>query len=359
VGASLLAEGVRVLGGCCGTGPAHTAALAEAIAGRDRRATVVDRPEAPPVAPEAVGAPPTVLERALDAGPIPIAVEMEPPRSFDAATIVAAAATLRDAGATVIDVADAPLARMRMSAWAACRLIEEHAGIETVLHCPTRGRNLLRLQGDLLGARALGIRNLFIVVGDPVSIGDYPQALNDVDVTATGLLRLVTTSLNAGTDRAGSSIGAPASFVPGAAVSPEAPDLDREVRLLQRKVTAGARFLLSQPLFSDEPLRRLLDAYGTLAGEPLPVPVLAGLLPLASGRHATFLHNEVPGIEIPAVIRDAMDRAGGGEAAWRTGRSIAVDTAASLAAAGARGIYLVPSHGRFDRAAEVLESIRA
>ena len=122
------------------------------------------------------------------AGAFPIAVEMEPPRSFDASASVAAAATLREAGATVVDVADSPMAKMRMSAWAACRLIEERAGIETVLHFPTRGRNLVRLQGDLLGAQALGMRNLFVVVGDPVAIGDYPQALDDVDVTATGLL---------------------------------------------------------------------------------------------------------------------------------------------------------------------------
>ena len=163
---------------------------------------------------------------------------MEPPRSFDVGALVAAAETLAAAGADVIDVADSPMAKMRMSAWAACRLIQER-DIETVLHFPTRGRNLLRLQGDLLGAAALGIRNLFVCVGDPVTIGDYPQGSNNVDVTATGLLALVNQDFNEGRDRAGSSIGEPTSFFTGAAVAPNASDLERECRLLMRKVDAG------------------------------------------------------------------------------------------------------------------------
>ena len=126
---------------------------------------------------------------------------------------------------------------------------DQERGIETVLHFPTRGRNLLRLQGDLLGAAALGIRNLFVCVGDPVTIGDYPQGSNNVDVTATGLLALVNQDFNEGRDRAGSSIGEPTSFFTGAAVAPNASDLERECRLLMRKVDAGAQFLLSQPVY--------------------------------------------------------------------------------------------------------------
>ena len=120
----------------------------------------------------------------------------------------------------MVDVADSPMAKMRMSAWAACRLVQDEAGIESVLHFPTRGRNLLRLQGDLLGAHALGIRNVFVCVGDPVAIGEYPQTLNDVDVTATGLLDLITNGFNEGRDRRGSTIGEPTSFFAGAAVAP-------------------------------------------------------------------------------------------------------------------------------------------
>ena len=357
VAAAMAAEGVAVVGGCCGTGPDHVAAIADALArppSVPHRSVTVTAVRRPPPGVETEG--PTGLERALDARAFPIAVEMEPPRSFDASASVAAAVTLRDAGATVVDVADSPMAKMRMSAWAACRLIEERAGIETVLHFPTRGRNLVRLQGDLLGARALGVRNLFVVVGDPVAIGDYPQALDDVDVTATGLLRLIHGSFNEGTDRAGASIGGPAAFFAGAAVSPLAADLDHEVRLVRRKVDAGARFMLSQPLYEPGPLVALRAAYERATGEPLATPILAGVLPLASARHATFLHNEVPGIRIPDEVRDRLEAAG--EDGWAEGRAAAIAVASALREAGAAGIYLIPGFGRFDRAAEVIDAIR-
>ena len=241
---------------------------------------------------------PTTLQAKLGRDEFVVAVEMEPPRSFNAATLVAASATLRDAGADVIDVADSPMAKMRMSAWAACRLVQEQVGIETVLHFPTRGRNVLRLQGDLLGAHALGIRNLFVCVGDPVTIGDYPHGSDNVDVTATGLLSLITEEFNRGRDRAGSSIGEPTSFFVGAAVSPNAPDLVHEIRLLKRKVDAGAAFLLTQPVYDVAAIERLRTAFEREHDAELRTPVLAGVLPLVTSRHAEFLHNEVPGISV-------------------------------------------------------------
>lgn len=216
---------------------------------------------------------------------------------------------------------------------------------------------MLRLQGDLLGAHALGIRNLFVCVGDPVAIGEYPQTLNDVDVTATGLIDLVTQGFNEGRDRRGSSIGEPTSFFVGAAVTVSAPDLDREARLLRKKVEAGARFLLSQPLFDIEPLRALRAAYEREAGKPLEVPFVAGLLPLVSARHADFLHNEVPGVVVPGAIRTRMQAAGND--AWPIGREIAIELLDELRNAGVAGIYLMPQFGRFDRAAEVVEAARS
>ncbi len=355
---ALLDEGVAIVGGCCGTGPGHTAAIAEAL--HDRGSHVrVELPAAPTVVPDAptTTAAPTALASALAAGDFVVTVEMEPPRSFNAAQLVAAAQTLRDAGATAIDVADSPMAKMRMSAWAACRLVQEQVGIEAVLHFPTRGRNLLRLQGDLLGAHALAIRNLFVCVGDPVTIGDYPHGSNNVDVTATGLLQLITEDFNTGVDRAGSSIGEPTSFYAGAAASQSAPDLQREVRLLKKKADAGARFLLTQPFYAVEPLRTLLDAYERLIGEPLRIPIIAGILPLVSARHATFLHNEVPGIQIPDAARERMRVAGeDAERAWREGLAMATALMAALRAAGVAGIYVVPQFGRYDRAAEVVEA---
>jgi methionine synthase I (cobalamin-dependent)/5,10-methylenetetrahydrofolate reductase len=350
-------EGVALVGGCCGTGPDHTAAIAAALASRRPVARYHERSRTPDPPPEHRPAEPTALQASLRDRRFVVAVEMEPPRSTSAATLVAAAITLREAGADVVDVADSPMAKMRMSAWAACRTIHEEAGIETVLHFPTRGRNLLRLQGDLLGAHALGIRNLFVCVGDPVAIGEYPQTLNDVDVTATGLLELITNSFNEGLDRRGSTIGEPTSFFAGAAVSPTAPDLEREARLLRRKVDAGAAFLLSQPLFDVAPLRALRAAYEREAGHPLEVPLIAGVLPLVTARHAAFLHNEVPGITIPDEVRARMEAAG--DDAWPVGRAIALEQIDDLRAQGVAGIYLMPQFGRFDLAADVVEAIRS
>jgi methionine synthase / methylenetetrahydrofolate reductase(NADPH) len=354
-----VAEGASIVGGCCGTGPEHTAAIAGALESGPRpRVDVAHMPGAidEPTALPATTAAPTTLAARLADGAFVIAVETEPPRSFNAAPLVAAAGTLRDAGADVIDVSDSPMAKMRMSAWAACRLVEEQVGVETVLHFPTRGRNLLRLQGDLLGAHALGIRNLFVCVGDPVSIGEYPHGSNNLDVTATGLLALISDELNRGRDRSGSSIGEPTSFFVGAAVAPASPDLDRECRLLKKKVDAGARFLLSQPVYDAAELARLRDTYERVVGERLAVPVLAGVLPLVTARHAAFLHNEVPGIVIPEAARARLSAAG--EGAARVGVAMAIDLVRDLRAAGAAGVYVMPQFGRYDLAAEVVEAAR-
>jgi homocysteine S-methyltransferase len=358
---ALLDEGVAVVGGCCGTGPAHTTAIGAALRDRGPRSRIElpDDDHGERILDVVTLTPPTKLEAKLRTGRFVVTVEMEPPRSFNAARLVAAAETLRDAGADAIDVADSPMAKMRMSAWAACRLIHEQADIETVLHFPTRGRNLLRLQGDLLGAHALGIRNLFVCVGDPVTIGDYPHGSDNVDVTATGLLSMVTEAFNAGVDRSGTSIGTPTSFFAGAAVAPNAPDLDREVRLLARKVECGARFVLTQPVYAVESLVTLREAYEKLTDQPLTVPVLAGVLPLVSSRHAGFLHNEVPGVEIPEPARERMRRAGDdADAAWTEGLAMAVELVASLRDADVAGIYVMPQFGRYDRAAEVVEAAR-
>ncbi|MEX0991341.1 MAG: methylenetetrahydrofolate reductase [Actinomycetota bacterium] len=297
---------------------------------------------------------PTAVGERLAAGDYVIAVEMDPPKGFSAAKMLAGAQTLAEAGADVIDVADSPMARMRMSPWAACRIIQE-AGIETILHFPTRGRNLLRLQGDLLAVHALGIRNVFVCMGDPVTIGDYPGATDNVDVVPTALMRTITASFNEGSDRSGASIGEPTSFVVGCAVSPNAGDLEKEVQLLHKKIEAGCSFGLSQPMFTPEPLERLRDAYRERYEEDLMLPILAGVLPLVSSRHAEFLHNEVPGIVIPDDVRDRMGKAGDdGEA---EGLALARDLVAQLRERAA-GVYLMPPFERIDLAAEVVEAAR-
>ena len=349
----LLAEGVSVIGGCCGTGPAHVRAMAAAL--REPRAPVVQVGPSPTIeeAPD-LASKGTELSAKLAEGRFVIAVELDPPRGFSTAGMLAGAETLAETGADVIDVADSPMARMRMSPWAACRLIQEQVGIETVLHFPTRGRNLLRLQGDLLAVHALGIRDLFVCLGDPMEVGDYPGGTDTVDVAPTGLISLITGSFNRGRDHAGASIGEPTSFVVGCALNPAAPDLERECRVLRRKIDAGAAFALSQPVFSAEPLERVRAAFEARHGA-LTLPILAGLLPLASGRHAEFLHNEVPGVSIPEEIRDRLRAAGAsGE---RIGLELARELAHELRGAAA-GVYLMPQFGRFDIAAELVETLR-
>ncbi len=349
-----LAKGASVVGGCCGTGPEHIAAIA-AVIGQPAEEVQVVPAESQPSRVDVTGdRQPTAVAEKLVAGSYVIAVEMDPPKGFSAAKMLAGAQTLAEAGADVIDVADSPMARMRMSPWAACRIIQE-AGIETILHFPTRGRNLLRLQGDLLAVHALGIRNVFVCMGDPVTIGDYPGATDNVDVVPTALMQTITESFNEGSDRSGASIGEPTSFVVGCAISPNAGDLEKEVKLLHRKIAAGCSFGLSQPMFTSEPLERLRAVYRDRYGEDLTLPVLVGVLPLVSSRHAEFLHNEVPGIVIPDDVRDRMRKAGDdGEA---EGLALARDFVAQLRERAA-GIYLMPPFERFDLAAEVVEAAR-
>jgi methionine synthase / methylenetetrahydrofolate reductase(NADPH) len=246
---------------------------------------------------------------------------------------------------------------MRMSPWAPARLIEERIGIETVLHFPIRGRNLLRIQGDLLAAHALGLRNLFVVLGDPTRIGEYPDATDAVDVVPTGLISLVTSSLNAGTDQLGASIGEPTSFVVGCAVNMAPSDIDKECRLLKKKIDSGADFALSMPVFTADTLRTFRKAYEERHGS-LSLPILVGVLPLVTARHAEFLHNELPGASVPEEIRERIAAAGSKKKEERQGVAIAVDLARELKA-DAAGIYLMPPFGRYDVAAEIVEAAKA
>jgi methionine synthase / methylenetetrahydrofolate reductase (NADH) len=349
-----LAEGVAVLGGCCGTGPEHVRAMASAIAAPPSRRAFPAGVTEEIVGTDAAGEPTTDLGEKLAGGRFVVTVEMDPPRAFSVAGMIAGAETLVEAGADAVDVADSPMARMRMSPWAACRLIQERLRVDTVLHFPTRGRNLLRLQGDLLGAHALGIRNVFVCLGDPAAIGDYPKGTDNVDVTATGLIALITSSFNEGRDRAGAPIGEPTSFVVGCAVNPSAPDIEHEAALLRRKIQAGAGFALSQPVFDVRTLQAFRETYEGRFG-PLTLPILAGVLPLVSARHAEFVHNEVPGVVIPQDIRDRMRRAGA--SASGEGVRLARDLVAAVRESGAAaGAYVMPQLGRFDLAAEVVET---
>lgn len=350
--------GVNLIGGCCGTTPRHIRTMRLALDAYARTApkrkviTTVSAAaqDEKPVAHE----PPTQLQQKLDAGHFVVSVEMDPPRGFNPDAVLAGALLLKQAGADVINVADSPRAQMRMSAWAVAHLIQTEVGAEAVLHFPVRGRNLLRVHGDLMAAHALRVRNIFACMGDPVASGDYPQATDAYDVVPSGLVKLIKQHFNEGVDHAGTSIGAPCSFTSGVACDLGARDVAREIKTLRKKIEAGADFALTQPIFDPararEFLRRYNDEYGKLE-----LPLLAGVLPLASTRHAEFLHNEVPGIVLTDEIRERMRLAGDNGRA--EGLNIARELWMELLDF-AQGVYIMPAFHRYELVAELLDSVR-
>jgi methionine synthase / methylenetetrahydrofolate reductase(NADPH) len=351
--------GADVIGGCCGTTPAHIAAMRAALkAGAPSAVHATGVPlTLPSVGVDTAPDQPSQLSQKLTRGAFVMAVEMDPPRGLSTHRLMAGAALLQEAGADVINVADSPMARMRMSPWAVCALIQEKLGIETTLHFPIRGRNLLRVQGDLLAAHALGVRNVFVVMGDPTAIGDYPDAMDDYDVVPSGLISLIKREFNMGVDHTGADIGQPTAFYVGGALnlSPAEHELEREVKVARRKVRAGVDFFLTQPIYDAAQAERPVEAYAAHYG-PLERPLLVGILPLYGVRHAHFLHNEVPGIAIPQEIVDRL--ASAGDEAPLEGVRIAVELIAKVRS-WAQGIYLMPAFNRYDLAAEVLERARA
>jgi homocysteine S-methyltransferase len=347
--------GANVIGGCCGTTPAHIAAMRQSL---DSASTVSVEPVSLITVPTAQDKPaeaPSELAQKLAARRFVYAVEMDPPRGLATQKLVAAASLLKEAGADVIDVADSPMARMRMSAWAVCDVIQRQAGIETTLHFPTRGRNLLRVQGDLLAAHALGLRNIFVVMGDPTSIGDYPEAADNYDLVPSGLIKLIKQGFNLGFDHSGSSIDQPTAFFAGSALNLCPPNPESEIKNLKRKLKAGADFFLTQPIYDPDKAKAFLDKFAEVNGAPLDKPVLVGVLPLVSVRHANFLQNEVPGIVIPEQTMQRIQQAG--EQASREGVKIAIELIQQIKEWG-QGVYFMPQFHRYDLVAEIIDVVK-
>ena len=346
--------GVKLLGGCCGTTPDHLAAMRRAVDAPPRPSPAWSLPSSAPVEEPLPEEGPTALAAALDAGHFVIAAELDPPRGFSTQKILAAAHLLAESGADTLTVADSPMARLRMSPWAVSYLIQQQVGCEAILHFPTRGRNLLRIQGDLLAVHALGIRNVMIVMGDPTSIGDFPSAMNNVDLVPSGLIRLIRENLNTGLDHAGGELGEATTFFCGCALSLAPSDPAREMRALHKKIAAGAGFALTQPVFDPHAAADFLETYVQAYGE-LRIPILAGILPLVSERHAAFLQHEVPGVNLPDHVLQRMAAASVPAA---TGVQLALEIATALSPR-VQGIYLMPALQRYDLAAEVIEGIRS
>ncbi|MFN8383964.1 MAG: bifunctional homocysteine S-methyltransferase/methylenetetrahydrofolate reductase [Anaerolineales bacterium] len=346
--------GANIVGGCCGTTPQHIASMKKALesARVDSNADVMIIPADEDSSEQAEQ--PTRLAQRLADGKFSICVEMDPPRGLSMHKLLAGASLLHDSGADVINVADSPLARMRMSAWAVCDVVQRKIGVETTLHFPTRGRNLLRVQGDLLAAHAIGLRNVFVVMGDPTSIGDYPEATDNYDLVPSGLIKLIKQGFNMGLDHSGTSIGQPTSFFVGAALNLCPQDMDTEVKNLHRKIKAGADFFLTQPIYRADYGPSLIEAYEAKHGK-LDKPILAGILPLVSAKHATFLHNEVPGISIPEEARKRIEFAG--ENGSKVGVELAVELIQDIKG-WAHGIYIMPQFHRYDMISEIIVAVK-
>jgi methionine synthase / methylenetetrahydrofolate reductase (NADH) len=369
----MLDAGASIVGGCCGTTPEHIAAMSAGLTALEgsaaRRAQARARsteatgdsgtPRAPLVEVSRQPGPTqaaTRLAQTLAAGRFVVSVEIDPPRSVRIERTIEAARLLQQAGVDLINVSDSAMARVRMGAMAVAFGIQHDLDMECLVHFTTRDRNLMAIESELLGAHALGVRNILALTGDPPRVGDYPTGTGVWDVDSIGLVEILT-RLNRGEDQAGSPIGQPAGFTIACALDPTAADQATEWTRLEGKLGAGAQLVMTQPLYDlaqveamDTEARRRFGARG------FPVPVLLGVLPLQSARHAEFLHNEVPGITIPDAARAALHAAGDGGAA--TGLEMAERLVADVAPLVA-GTYIMPSFGRYEQAAELARRIRA
>ena len=347
--------GVKLVGGCCGTTAEHIAHMRAALDNPVQHTPQLLRL---PSEDEISSGPANVLEptrlaRRLATGEFVVTAEISPPKGVFVEEVLAGVSTLKAAGANTINVADSPRAQMRMSAWAMCYLIQNQLDLETVLHFPIRGRNILRVQGDLLAAHALNVRNIFAVMGDPTSTGEYPEASDTYDVVPTGLIKLLKQGFNQGLDHGGEPLAQPTNFVVGCALNLTPADPERELKVLRKKIDNGADFALTQPIYNVAEAQQFITRYEDEYG-PWSLPIIAGVLPLYSGRHAEFLHNEVPGIIIPEDIRRQMREAGKNGA--EVGVGIARDLVTQLRP-WVQGIYLIPAFGRYNLAAEVIEVV--
>jgi methionine synthase / methylenetetrahydrofolate reductase (NADH) len=348
-----LAAGVSMVGGCCGTTPAHIKNLVRSVrmGQPSREAVTVLPPSRAKEAPEPVAREEkSPLARKMGKKFV-VSVELDPPKGADPGRIVDRAQYCKENEVDAINVADGPRASARMSAQSLCVLLQSRVGVDTILHYTCRDRNLLGIQSDLLGAYALGLRNILAITGDPPKLGDYPDATAVYDVDSIGLIRILD-HLNHGCDLAGNLIGPALGIHIGCGADPSKPDVDKEVRRLEEKVRAGAEFVMTQPVYDPRTVETFLGMV-----KHLDRPILIGILPLYSHRNAEFLHNEVPGMRIPDDIRERMRKAGSGEEAQTEGVRIAQE--ALLAAREvAQGAYIMPPFNKVELAVRVIEPLQ-
>ncbi len=354
----MLKSGVQMIGGCCGTTPEHIQSMVGAVrmmGGRPQRPEIKIIQERPPMSRSQMlakvsledGSP---MARRIASKQFAVSVELNAPHGLDTTKAFENIKILQDGGIDTINVADGPRASARMGNLAFCSKAQSETGINTILHVCCRDRNYLGLVSHLLGAHALGIRNLVIITGDPPKMGDYPFSTPVYDVDSIELLQMVA-GLNAGIDPAGKTMAQSTSFLLATGAEPAAKDYDREMRRLEKKCAAGAQLVMTQPVYDPNTLERFLKDV-----KPMGIPVMVGLLPLASYRNAQFLHTQVPGMQIPSRFRKRMEEAGSGPQARAVGVDIAKETLASVADSVA-GAYIMPPFNRAESAVKIIKSI--
>lgn len=343
--------GVSLVGGCCGTTVEHVVAMRQALSSLHQDAPashvhVVVKPEA--VESVAATAPQTLLAEKLESKEFIVSVEIDPPKGHNPRKCLEGARMLKEAGVNFINVADSPMARVRMGPLAMCAMIQQATGLETIIHFTTRDRSLMGLQSDLLGAHALNVRNILTLKGDPPALGSYPGTSGVFDVDTLGLVK-VAVGMNAGKDTAGFDIGVPTNFLVGIPLNHNSPDVDLEIEKFRLRVEAGARFAMTQIAYDVEGLREFLRRLG-----PSPIPIILGILPLQSYRQAEFLLNEVPGIAPTAEALQRMQAAGpnGREEGVQMARELLREVRSMI-----DGVYIMPSFGRYEVAVEVMEAL--
>ena len=293
---------------------------------------------------------PATFREKVEAGQFVVTVEVDPPHGLSPKKALEGAKLLQEAGVDGLNVGDSPTAKVRMSPLAMSVLLQREVGAETIMHYTTRDRNAMAVHSDMVGAHVLGIRNILCLRGDPPSVGGYTDIVGVWDVSAVGLIRFLKLA-NDGVDFTGKSIGRKASFFVGGAANLNADPIEPELRLMRRKVEAGANFFMTQNVFDEKVLERFLDG-----AKKFKRPAMVGVLPLANSRHAEFLHNEVPGMYLPDEVRERMRKAGD-EGGLVEGKTMARDFIA-MCRDKAAGVYLVPSFGRYDVIAELIADVK-
>jgi homocysteine S-methyltransferase len=356
-GKHFVEAGIDLIGGCCGTTPEHIRALSDMV--RDlkpapKKAFVGATSVAPRPATEVATTTAPPLERSRFAWNLGkrflITSELELPRGVDMNHALDTARFLHRIGVDAVNIFDGPRARLRMNNMVVGHLIQERVGIEVWMHFCCRDRNLLGIQSELLGAHALGVRNILAITGDPAQIGDYPDATSVFDVDAIGMVRILR-MFNEGKDLAGNSITDPTSFLIAVAFNPTADDLPREIDRLKRKVDEGAEVCFTQPLFDRESLENAMSIT-----DKINLPMMVGIIPLRSARHAEFWHNEVPGVKVPDRVRKIMADAPPDRAA-AVGLELALDFAAYVRTVRAAGLYVMPPLGRYEMVEKIVEAV--